>query len=201
MQQAVLQKAIASNPVRELERIESPKGHRKAPPRGLTADERRLLLDFVDADKAAKGADLPDLIRFAIGSGLRIGELCAVRWLDLNLEGLPLVSETEMRLVPVVAVRQNVYPIKGKGLAVHAGKTPTALRIVPLPQFATYMSAESRLSRVLATPTAEIDLELQTYAFCVRRVDVECAVREFEAHRSVSPRQARQVSMRRRPSR
>lgn len=42
-----------------------------------------------------------------------------------------------MRLVPVVAVRQNVYPVKGKGLAVHGGKTATALRIVPLPELVT----------------------------------------------------------------
>jgi integrase len=42
-----------------------------------------------------------------------------------------------MRLVPVVAVRQNVYPVKGKGLAVHGGKTSMALRIVPLPEFVT----------------------------------------------------------------
>jgi integrase len=103
----------------------------------LTVEERRRLLEFVDIDKTAQRADLPDLIRFALGSGLRIGELCAVRWMDLNLEGLPVVSDTDMRLVPVAAVRQNVYPIKGKGLAVHSGKTPTALRIVPLPQFVT----------------------------------------------------------------
>jgi integrase len=76
MQQAVLHQAIASNPVRELERIEAPKGHRKAPPRGLTAEERRRLLASVDADMVAVGADLPDMIRFAIGSGLRVGELC-----------------------------------------------------------------------------------------------------------------------------
>ncbi len=137
MQQAVLHRAVASNPVRELERIESPKGHRKAPPRGLTPEERRRLLAFVDVDKTAGAADLPDLIRFAIGSGLRIGELCAVRWIDLNLDGIPVVTENDMRLVPVVAVRQNVYPVKGKGLSVHGGKTATALRIVPLPEFVT----------------------------------------------------------------
>lgn len=28
-----------------------------------------------------------------------------------------------MRLTPVLAVRQNIYPVKGKGLAVHGGKT------------------------------------------------------------------------------
>ena len=137
MQQAVLHQAVAFNPVRELERIESPKGHRKAPPRGLTAEERRRLLASVDADKVAIGADLPNLIRFAIGSGLRVGELCAVRWMDLNLDGIPVVTVDDMRLVPVVAVRQNVYPVKGKGLAVHGGKTATALRIVPLPELVT----------------------------------------------------------------
>jgi hypothetical protein len=130
MQEAVLHQAVASNPVRELERIESPKGHRKAPPRGLTAEERRRLFASVDADKVAVGADLPDLIRFAVGSGLRVGELCAVRWMDLNLDGIPVVIQDDMRLVPVVVVRQNVYPVKGKGLAVHGGKTATALRIV-----------------------------------------------------------------------
>ena len=137
MQQAVLHQAIASNPVRELERIESPKGHRKPPPRGLTAEERRALFAFVDTDKVAVGADLPDLIRFGIGSGLRVGELCAVRWIDLNLEGIPVVTKDDMRLVPVVAVRQNVYPVRGKGLVVHGGKTATALRIVPLPELVT----------------------------------------------------------------
>jgi hypothetical protein len=111
MQQAVLHQAVAANPVRDLERIESPKGHRKAPPRGLTAEERRRLLAFVDTDKIAIRADMPDLIRFALGSGLRIGEICAVRWIDVDLDGLPVVSQTDMRLVPVVAVRQNVYPV------------------------------------------------------------------------------------------
>jgi integrase len=136
MQQAVLHQAVATNPVRNLERIESPKGHKKAPPRGLTAEERRRLLAYVDTDKAAIRADMPELIRFALGSGLRIGEICAVRWMDLDLDGIPVVSETDMRLVPVVAVRQNVYPVKGKGLVVHDdGKTSMALRIVPLPQF------------------------------------------------------------------
>jgi integrase len=109
--QAVLHQAIASSLVRELERIESPKGHAAAKPRGLTTEERRQLLAYVDTDKVAIAADLPDLIRFAIGTGLRIGELCAVRWMDVNLDGLAVVSEHDMRLVPVVAVRQNVSSV------------------------------------------------------------------------------------------
>lgn len=68
LQEAVLHQAIAANPVRELERIETPKGHRTAPSRGLTAEERRRLLAVVDADETAVCGDLPDLIRFALGS-------------------------------------------------------------------------------------------------------------------------------------
>ncbi|WP_225922057.1 tyrosine-type recombinase/integrase [Pseudonocardia oceani] len=101
----------------------------------MTPEERRRLFTYVDTDPVSVAADLPDLIRFAIGTGLRIGELCAVRWRDVNLEGIAVVNENAMRLVPVVAVRQNVYPVKGKGLAVHGGKTSMALRIVPLPEF------------------------------------------------------------------
>lgn len=135
LQQAVLHQAIATNPVRNLERIESPRGHQKAPPRGLTSEERRRLFEYVDQDPVSVAADLPDLIPFAIGTGLRIGELCAVRWMDVNLEGIAVVNENDMRLVPVIAVRQNVYPVKDKGLVVHDGRTSMALRIVPLPQF------------------------------------------------------------------
>ena len=113
LQQAVLHKAIPTNPVRELERIESPKGHRTAPPRGLTPEERRRLLAFVDTDKAAIRADLPDLIRFALGSGLRIGEICAVRWMDLDLDGIPVVSET--RHAPGPGRRRPPERLPGQG--------------------------------------------------------------------------------------
>lgn len=74
------------------------------------------------------GADPPDLIRFALGSGLRVGELCAVRWMDLNLDGIPVVTEDDMRLVPIAAVTGNLVYIKGKGLVRHDGNRGRALR-------------------------------------------------------------------------
>jgi hypothetical protein len=70
-----------------------------------------------------------------------VSKNCAVRRIDLNLDGIPVITQDDMRLVPVVAVRQNVYPVKGKGLAVHGGKTATALRIVPLPELVTTSTA------------------------------------------------------------
>lgn len=146
MQQAVLHRAAPGNPVRELERIEEPKGKRKAQPRGLTIEERRRLLGWLDGtsedvktawkQKVAQAADLPDLIRFVLGTGLRIGEVCRVRICGLDLNGVPVVSHAALRLVPIVAVRGKVCYVRGKGLVrTDTGKTSSALRIIPLPAF------------------------------------------------------------------
>lgn len=140
MQQAVLHKAAPGNPVRELERIEESKGKRKAQPRGLTIEECRRLLAWMDGtsddpkvarkQQVARDADLPDLIRFALGTGLRIGEACGVRICDLDLDGVPVVSGDDIRLVPIVAVRGKVYGIKGlpphpRWISVHRSRRVT----------------------------------------------------------------------------
>lgn len=149
LQVAVLNEAIAGNPVRELDRIEQPKGQRASRPRGLTADERREFLAWLDGSsddpavlrrqKVARAAELPDLVRFFLGTGLRVGEALATRRLDLNLDGVPVRTAEGERLVPVVTIAGNVTWVKGKGLVRHDGKTEAALRVVPLPQLAADM--------------------------------------------------------------
>lgn len=149
LQVAVLHEALASNPVRELGRIEQPKGQRKARPRGLTLEERRGLLDWLDGasddpatlrkQKIARAADLPDLVRFFLGTGLRIGEALATRRLDVNLDGVPVRSSDGDVRVLVVTIAGNVTWVKGKGLVRHDGKSEAALRVIPLPRFAVDM--------------------------------------------------------------
>lgn len=39
-----------------------------------------------------------------------------------------------MQMVPVLAVRQNVYPLKDKCLSVHDDKSAMTLRVVPCPR-------------------------------------------------------------------
>ena len=70
------------------------KGQAKKRPRGLTVDERQALLDWFDqtrttsesgASSGSRGAaELPELVRFSLGTGLRIGEALAVRRLDVR---------------------------------------------------------------------------------------------------------------------
>lgn len=152
LQVGVLHEALAANPVRELDRIEQPKGQAKKKPRGLTIDERQALLDWFDRDsdddrvrrlqRVARSAELPDLVRFSLGTGLRIGEALAVRRLDVNLDGVPVRGQDGLLRVPVVTIAGNVTWVKGKGLVRHDGKSEAALRVIPLPQFAADLLRE-----------------------------------------------------------
>jgi integrase len=138
---AVQHEAIPDNPVRHLDPIEG--GSRK--PRALTTEERRRFLAWMAgtstdkkearAQAAARRRDLPDIVTFMLGTGVRIGEALGVRWCDVDLEVVPVVDGDHLRAVPIVAITGNVVRHRGKGLHRHDGKTDMALRIVPLPQF------------------------------------------------------------------
>ncbi|MGH3693026.1 MAG: tyrosine-type recombinase/integrase [Pseudonocardiaceae bacterium] len=142
---AVQHQAIPDNPVRHLDPIEA--GSRR--PRALTAEERRRFLTWMQgtsddkeearAQASARRRDLPDVVTFMLGTGVRIGEALGVRWCDVDLEGVLVVEGDELRAVPIVAITGNVVRHRGKGLHRHSGKTETSLRIVPLPRFVVHM--------------------------------------------------------------
>lgn len=92
--------------------------------------ERRRLLSNVDRDKTAGRADLN---RFALGSGTA-SAICAVRRMDLDLAGIPVVAGSMLPL-PLDVGCWNSYPVRAKGLGVYDGKSAMALRVVPVRTF------------------------------------------------------------------
>ena len=130
---AVLHEAIPPNP---LAAIASIKGQPKQA-RALTPEERRRFLawlhgesdnpDELAAQQAARRRDMPDIVQVMLGTGLRVGELCALDWTDLHLEGTPLVVDGEPMVIPHLSVRGNIVREVGKGLKFHEGKTPSEI--------------------------------------------------------------------------
>jgi integrase len=95
--------------------------------RSLTLDECRAWLAQLDADEDARDKDLPDLCRFMIGTGLRIGEALAVAWPEIDLDEATVdVSRTLIRLTGVGLIRKST-------------KTETGERILTLPRFVVTM--------------------------------------------------------------
>lgn len=92
---AVRYGAIVHNPVRDASRLE---GLTRRDPRALTLDERKALLDAFSKDELAVAADLPDLARFMLATGQRIGECLAVLWLEVDVDrGQIQVTSTVIR--------------------------------------------------------------------------------------------------------
>jgi integrase len=93
---AVRHGLLTTNPVRDATARHTARTARG--PRTLTVDEAHLLQARLAADAAAARQDLPDLVAFLLGTGLRIGEACAVRTTDLDLkEGTLTVAGTVTR--------------------------------------------------------------------------------------------------------
>ena len=63
-----------NNPVRDVEALESPSVEARA----LTDVECKAWLAILDGSEFARRVDLPDLVRFLLGTGCRIGEALAL---------------------------------------------------------------------------------------------------------------------------
>ena len=118
---AVRYGALATNPVRDADRLTSrpPKE-----PRALTLEERQLLLKKLAADPVACAACVPELVRFMLGTGQRIGECLGVLWLEVDL------GERQ------VEVTSTVIRWTGHGLVRKDTKTRAGRRILVLPSWA-----------------------------------------------------------------
>lgn len=114
---AVRYGAVSTNPVREVDRVESKP---KRQPRALTADEWIAWLERLRADEKAVERDLPDLSLFMMGTGVRIGEALAVVWEQVDLSGQVEVTHTILR-------------VKGRGLIRKKAKSRTGERMLAVP--------------------------------------------------------------------
>ncbi|WP_165552907.1 helix-turn-helix domain-containing protein [Kribbella speibonae] len=121
MRIAVRYGAITVNPVREIETIEA---QPKSPPRALTNDEVTLLRRSLAADERAVEADLPDLVAFMLGTGVRIGESLAVLWSQVDLEA------------GTVGITHTIVRVRGEGLIRKNTKSRAGVRLLHLPNWA-----------------------------------------------------------------
>ncbi|KAA0096677.1 site-specific integrase [Mycolicibacterium sp. P1-18] len=122
---AVLAGAVAANPVRELgtrRKRKTDKAVKGAP--ALDVDQVRRLLSAIATSEACKQKDLRDPVILLAATGLRRGELLALRWEDIDLDARQL------------EVRGSIVRIRGAGLVRQDTTKGGGARTVSLPLFA-----------------------------------------------------------------
>ena len=122
---------IAQNPCRKVRM----RGERVERQRVLSRQEQRAILATAQEER-----DIPALL--SLYTGMRLGEICALKWEDVNWEqGTILVRRTAQRLKPGYrGARQDRDGRNVKGslqtmLCVDTPKSACAVRILPLPAF------------------------------------------------------------------
>lgn len=145
---AVRHDALRANPVRDV----APAKRQKSAVRALTVEEvqalRRGVRAWVD-DPAQVGQrrspDLPDIVDLLLATGARIGELCAVRWADVDLS-----AER-----PTLTIAGTVITVRGQGLQRQDHpKSAAGHRTVVLPRFAV----DVLLRRQVSSASNPLDL-------------------------------------------
>jgi integrase len=121
---AVRYGAIMTNPVREVERIESKP---KREPRALSMAERVALFEQLQDNEKARQRDLPDLVFFMLATGVRIGEALAALWSDVDFD------------IGTVQITSTLVRVKGEGLLRKGTKSRAGERTLPLPVSAVAM--------------------------------------------------------------
>lgn len=122
---AVMAGAIRTNPIRELGSRRKRKADKR--PKGapaLSADQVRDLLQGVEGSPVCASKDLRDPVIVLAATGLRRGELLALRPEDIDLDGR------------ILSVNGSVVRIKGAGLIRQDWTKGGEPRSVSLPQFA-----------------------------------------------------------------
>lgn len=128
-----------TNPVRETIHIAKPKPH----PRALTENDimlvRQAVTDWQNKQRLGppRGKHLPDILSVAIGSGLRIGEILALQWSDIDLAGNPAT----------ITVTGTLTSANGRGVyRKDSPKSEDSRRVIPIPQWLVNALLERRLA-------------------------------------------------------
>jgi len=124
---AVRHGALKTNPVRDVSRVPAAP---KRKPRALTEAERNEWLAAMERDEQAVDRDLPDLTRFLLATGVRIGEALAVSFMEVDF------AES------TVSIDYNLVRIKGRGLRRMRTKSRAGERTLKLPSWAMTMLGE-----------------------------------------------------------
>lgn len=115
---AVRRDAMRFNPVRDVGALEVVSERQ---PRAMTSDEVSAWLAILDRSEFAREHDLPDFVRFLLGTGCRLGEALALTWDGVDLErGLVSVSATLIR-------------VRGQGMLSKRPKTRAGVRVLRVP--------------------------------------------------------------------
>lgn len=131
---AVFHEALNGNPASAVPSVPVPRVKKKPVPVEDLDAVRAVIREWANAERrqGPKSVDLPDIVDLLIATGMRIGEVLALRWSDIEMTAPPERRDDETWF-PWLMVNGQ---ITSKGKRVDFGKTHAAIRPIALPDWA-----------------------------------------------------------------
>lgn len=148
---AIFHEALNGNPATAVPSVPVPKVKKKPVAVKDLDAVRAAIREWANAERrnGPKSVDLPDIVDMLIATGMRIGELLALRWSDIELTAPPERRDDETWF-PWLMVNGQ---ITSKGKRVDYGKTHAAIRPIALPDWAVALLRR----RKVAQPPNDLD--------------------------------------------
>jgi len=148
---AIFHEALNGNPASAVPSVPVPRVKKKSIPVEDLDAVRTAIREWANAERrnGPKSVDLPDIVDLLIATGMRIGEVLALRWSDVELTAPPARRGDEAWF-PWLMVNGQ---ITSKGKRVDYGKTHAAIRPIALPDWAVALL----LRRKVAQPPNDLD--------------------------------------------
>ncbi|MEQ6902027.1 tyrosine-type recombinase/integrase [Nocardioides sp. YIM 152588] len=148
---AIFHEAINGNPASAVPSIPVPRVKKKPVPAEELDAVRAAVREWAYAEKrnGPRSVDLPDIVEMLVATGMRIGELLALRWSDIELTRPPERRDDESWMPWLMVTGQ----VTSKGKRVGYGKTDAAIRPIALPDWAVVLL----LRRKVAQPPNDLD--------------------------------------------
>lgn len=173
---SVLEYAVGQNPAMRPVTIVYPKEQQKAR-RVLTREEQQKFTEYLMKDE--------DVCKFgvllAMLTGLRIGEICALKWSDISLKDRTIsVSRTMQRIKNVVSAENAKTRI-----TVSAPKSRMSERLIPLNEYVQKLCQKWQVQdseAYILTGTHERYLEPRALQYRIQRYTKECGLEGVHFH-------------------
>ena len=145
---SVFHEAINGNPAASVPTVVVPRRKKKPIPEEDLAVVRAVIREWAMAERrqGPVSKDLPDIVELLIATGMRIGEVVALRWADVHLSpdgesDLPALGAGQW--VPWLMVTGQV---NSHGKRVDWAKTHTSIRPIALPEWAAQLLRRRKLA-------------------------------------------------------
>ncbi len=143
--------------------------------------------------------ELQDLSRLGIiiclFTGIRIGELCALRWSDIDLDNELITINKTMQRIQNLSDKENVFSVPSSGMgrksegltyiSISNAKTKSSMRIVPLKpslvELLKIMSAGKHASAFFLSGNA-CPVEPRTMQYRFKRYLKEAGIKDYKFH-------------------